>query len=192
MAEGKSWQARIGEATDALAQDFVESITYDNRLYRQDVAGSVAHARMLAKAGLITEDEETKIVAGLKAIEEDFAAGRISLDKSLEDIHMVVEAELIRRIGEPGRKLHTARSRNDQVALDLALWVRQSSLEIAKRLHDLCRAFVSMAQRSTPTWSCPRSRTCNARNRDRGGRPNAWRGARCSTAMRIVAPRPGI
>lgn len=105
MAEGKSWQARIGEATDALAQDFVESITYDNRLYRQDVAGSVAHARMLAKAGLITEDEETKIVAGLKAIEEDFAAGRISLDKSLEDIHMVVEAELIDPISRTNRAL---------------------------------------------------------------------------------------
>ncbi len=147
--QSKSWQARIGEATDALAQDFVESITYDNRLYRQDIAGSIAHARMLTKCGLITEDEEVKIVAGLRAIEKDFAAGKIHLDKSLEDIHMVVESELIRRIGEPGRKLHTARSRNDQVALDLALWIRESSLEIAQRLHDLCRAFVTMAQRST-------------------------------------------
>ena len=149
MAEEKSWQARIGEATDALAQDFVESITYDNRLYPQDIAGSIAHARMLAKAGLITADDETQIIAGLKAIEGDFAAGKINLDKSNEDIHMVVEAELIKRIGEPGRKLHTARSRNDQVALDLALWVRHSSLEIARRLHDLCRAFVTLALNST-------------------------------------------
>ncbi len=149
MAEQKSWQARISEATDALAQDFVESISYDNRLYRQDIAGSIAHAKMLSKVGLITEDEEVSIIAGLKLIQEDFAAGKIALDKSQEDIHMVVEAELIRRIGEPARKLHTARSRNDQVALDLALWIRQSSMEVAKRLHDLCRALVEMAGRST-------------------------------------------
>ena len=148
MAEAKSWQARISEATDALAQDFVESISYDNRLYRQDIAGSIAHAKMLSKVGLITEDEEVRIIAGLKLIQKDFAAGKIALDKSQEDIHMVVEAELIRRIGEPGRKLHTARSRNDQVALDLALWVRQSAFEVAKRLHDLCRAFIEMGHRS--------------------------------------------
>ena len=127
---------------------FVESISYDNRLYRQDIAGSIAHAKMLSKVGLITEDEEVRIIAGLKLIQKDFAAGKIALDKSQEDIHMVVEAELIRRIGEPGRKLHTARSRNDQVALDLALWVRQSAFEVAKRLHDLCRAFIEMGHRS--------------------------------------------
>lgn len=145
----KSWQARIGEATDALAQDFVESISYDNRLYQQDIAGSIAHAGMLAKVGLISRDDEIAIVAGLKLIEKDFAAGKINLDKAQEDIHMVVESELIRRIGEPGRRLHTARSRNDQVALDLALWVRESALLAGKRLHDLCRAFVSLAERSS-------------------------------------------
>jgi argininosuccinate lyase len=150
MAEqtNKSWQARIGEATDALAQDFVESISYDNRLFRQDIAGSIAHAGMLAKQGLITREDEIAIVAGLKGIEKDFEAGKIALDKSLEDIHMVVESELIERIGEPGRRLHTARSRNDQVALDLALWVRESALEAGKRLHDLCRAFIVLAEKS--------------------------------------------
>lgn len=144
----KSWQARIREATDALAQDFVESISYDNRLYRQDIAGSIAHAGMLAKVGLITPADRDAIERGLKAIEKDFEAGRIVLDKSKEDIHMVVEAELIARIGEPGRRLHTARSRNDQVALDLALWVRESALEAGKKLHDLCRAYICLADRS--------------------------------------------
>ena len=149
MAEEKSWQARISEATDKLAQDFVESISYDNRLYQQDIAGSIAHATMLAQCGLITDADRQQIIEGLEGIGKDFAAGKIPLDKSLEDIHMVVEAELIRRIGEPGRRLHTARSRNDQVALDLALWLRSSSVEIARRLHDLCRAYVELAHRST-------------------------------------------
>src|SRR5215204_346696 len=98
----KSWQARIGEATDALAQSFVESISYDRRIYKQDVAGSVAHATMLAKVGLITDAERDAIVEGLKSIERDIEADKLEFDVALEDIHMVVEAELIKRIGEPG------------------------------------------------------------------------------------------
>src|SRR5438477_7861669 len=106
MAEEKSWQARISEATDALAQSFVESISYDRRLYKHDIAGSIAHATMLAKVGLITDGDRDAIVAGLKTIEKDIEVGQFTFDQSLEDIHMVVEAELIKRIGEPGRKLH--------------------------------------------------------------------------------------
>src|SRR5688572_27715813 len=120
----KSWQSRIGEATDALAQSFVESISYDRRLYKHDIAGSLAHAAMLAKVGLITEDERRQIEDGLRSIERDIEAGNFLFDESLEDIHMVIEDALIKRVGEPGRKLHTGRSRNDQVALDLALWIR--------------------------------------------------------------------
>src|SRR5207302_5453134 len=123
--KGKSWQARIGEGTDKLAQSFVESISYDRRLYKQDIAGSIAHATMLAKVGLITDAERDKIIEGLKSIERDIAADHFTFDISNEDIHMVIEAELIKRIGEPGRKLHTGRSRNDQVALDLMLWIRE-------------------------------------------------------------------
>src|SRR5947209_17497654 len=110
----KSWQARIAggaEATDALAQSFVESISYDRRLYKHDVAGSIAHATMLAKVGLITDAERDAIVEGLKSIERDIEAGNFTFDETLEDIHMVVEAELSKRIGEPGRRLHTGRSR---------------------------------------------------------------------------------
>ena len=115
----KSWQARIGEATDAVAQKFVESISYDRRIYKQDVAGSVAHATMLAKVGLITDGERDAIVAGLRSIERDIEAGNFVFDESLEDIHMVVEAALIERIGDPGRKLHTGRSRNDRLAINV-------------------------------------------------------------------------
>src|SRR5438270_1887303 len=144
----KSWQARIGEATDALAASFVESISYDRRLYKHDVAGSVAHATMLAKVGLITDAERDAIVEGLRGIERDIEAGNFRFDESLEDIHMVVEAELIKRIGEPGRKLHTGRSRNDQVALDFILWMSQAASSISDHLDDLNRAFVSLADRS--------------------------------------------
>lgn len=148
MAEQKSWQARIGEATDALAQSFVESISYDRRLYKQDIAGSIAHATMLEKAGLLTPAERDAIIDGLNSIAGDIESGNFIFDQSLEDIHMVVEKALIDRIGDPGRKLHTARSRNDQVALDLSLWIRESAIEIGRKLHDLCRAHVALAERS--------------------------------------------
>src|SRR4051794_14443664 len=144
----KSWQARIGEATDALAQSFVESISYDRRLYKHDVAGSIAHATMLAKVGLITDQDRDAIEKGLKSIERDIEAGHFEFDESLEDIHMVIEAELIQRIGEPGRRLHTGRSRNDQVALDLLLWLNASEMHFGGQLIDLERAFVSLAERS--------------------------------------------
>src|SRR3954471_14514007 len=127
----KSWQARIGEATDAIAQSFVESISYDKRLYKHDIAGSIAHAAMLAKVGLITADERAKIEQGLRSIEKDIEADNLKFDISNEDIHMVVEAELIQRIGEPGRKLHTGRSRNDQVALDFTLGLTDAAVALS-------------------------------------------------------------
>jgi len=145
----KSWQARIGEATDDLAASFVESISYDRRLYKQDVAGSIAHATMLAKVGLITDADRDAIVQGLKSIERDIEAGNFHFDQSLEDIHMVIEAELIKRVGEPGRRLHTGRSRNDQVALDLQLWLYQSCLELARAAGDMCKAFIALAERNS-------------------------------------------
>ena len=147
----KSWQARIGEATDAIAQSFVESISYDKRLYKHDIAGSIAHAAMLAKVGLITEDERAKIEAGLRSIEKDIEADELPFDVAMEDIHMVVEAELINRIGEPGRKLHTGRSRNDQVALDLALWFDHAGPTLEAQVRDLQKAFVDLAERSRDT-----------------------------------------
>src|SRR4029453_8017259 len=99
-APNKSWQARIGEATDALAQSFVESISYDHRLYKHDIAGSIGHATMLAKGGLITDADRDAIEGGLKSIERDIESGNFQFDEAMEDIHMVVEAELIKRVGE--------------------------------------------------------------------------------------------
>jgi argininosuccinate lyase len=144
----KPWQARIAESTDALAQSFVESISYDRRLYKHDIAGSIAQAQMLFMTSVISDKERDAIIDGLRGIERDIEAGTFAFDESLEDIHMIVEAELIKRIGEPGRKLHTGRSRNDQVALDLSLWVLEQVRELTQRLEDLCRAFVELAGRS--------------------------------------------
>src|SRR5438552_6015139 len=128
----KSWQARISEATDKLAQSFVESISYDKRLYKHDIAGSIAHATMLAKVGLISGEERDAIVEGLKGIERDIEAQNFTFDIANEDIHMVIEAELIKRIGEPGRKLHTGRSRNDQVATDFVLWAYTTAEDLGR------------------------------------------------------------
>jgi argininosuccinate lyase len=149
MATDKSWQSRIGKPTDDLAQAFVESISYDRRLYKHDIAGSIAHATMLAKVGLISEAECKAITDGLKSIERDIEADKFEFDESLEDIHMVIEAALIERIGEPGRKLHTGRSRNDQVALDLMVWLEEMECKIISSLHDLCRCFIRLAERSS-------------------------------------------
>ncbi len=131
-----------------MAQKFVESISYDRRLYKHDIAGSIAHATMLAKVGLISDGERDEIVAGLKGIERDIEAGTFVFDEGLEDIHMVIEAALIERIGEAGRKLHTGRSRNDQVATDVICWVNDAAEKLRARLMNLCGAFVACAERS--------------------------------------------
>ncbi|MGH7178785.1 MAG: argininosuccinate lyase [Tepidisphaeraceae bacterium] len=148
----KSWQSRIDEPTDKLAQEFVESISYDWRLYKHDIGGSIAHATMLAKVKLITDADRDAIVNGLKEIEAEIDRAGPSwpgFKKELEDIHMCVESELTARIGEPGRKLHTGRSRNDQVATDLGMWIFDVSRTLEHQLHhELCGAFIKLAERS--------------------------------------------
>lgn len=149
--QGKSWQARISEATDAIAQQFVESVSYDWRLYKHDIAGSIAHATMLEKVGLITGADREAIYAGLKEIEAEIDRDGpkwAGFKPELEDIHMCVESALTERIGEPGRKLHTGRSRNDQVALDLILWVREATENLIVSTRDLGKAFLALADRS--------------------------------------------
>ena len=150
----KSWQARIAEATDALGRDFVESVSYDWRLYKQDVAGSLAHAAMLAKVGLITEADRDAIARGLREIEAEIdrdGPAWPGFDKQYEDIHMCVEKALIDKIGEPGRRLHTGRSRNDQVATDLQMWLMDSSEELSETNRRLLRSLLSLAERSIGT-----------------------------------------
>lgn len=144
-AAQKSWQARITEAQDALAIQFVESLSFDFRLAKHDIVGSIAHATMLHSAGLLSKKDLNAIKNGLSSILEDIQAEKFRPDISQEDIHMAVEAELIKRIGEPGKRLHTARSRNDQVALDIRLWCRDAIQTLHLKINDVQRAFVKMA-----------------------------------------------
>jgi argininosuccinate lyase len=145
-APEKSWQARIGAAQDALAVQFVESLSFDFRLAKHDILGSIAHATMLASVKLLSKKDLRAIVAGLHSILDDINAGAFKPDITQEDIHMAVEAELTKRIGEPAKRLHTARSRNDQVALDIRLWCREAIGILTEKIADAQRAFVQMAR----------------------------------------------
>ena len=111
------WAGRFSKEVDSKVNDFNSSISFDGRMYRQDIKGSMAHAEMLGKQGIIDIHESEKIIAGLKSILEDIDSGKLMLDPNAEDIHMFVEQELTNRLGDTGKRLHTARSRNDQVAL---------------------------------------------------------------------------
>ena len=126
----KLWGGRFTKETDKLVDNFNASISFDRKFYREDINGSIAHVTMLAKQNIITEDDKTAIINGLNSILDDIDSGALVIDDEHEDIHSFVEANLIERIGEPGKKLHTGRSRNDQVALDMRLYVRNEITEI--------------------------------------------------------------
>jgi argininosuccinate lyase len=139
----KAWGGVFDEATDRRVEEFTQSVSFDRRLYAQDIDASVAHAQMLAKVGLLTADECAQIEQSLGDIRQEIEQGRFPFRSELEDIHMHVERALVDRIGDTGRKLHTARSRNDQVSTDLRLWARQAIDQIGARLIALQRAFVA-------------------------------------------------
>ncbi|MBC7325086.1 MAG: argininosuccinate lyase, partial [Moorella sp. (in: Bacteria)] len=141
----KLWGGRFTRTTDRLVEDFHSSIRFDQRLYRQDIAGSIAHARMLAAVGLITPAEGEAIIKGLEGIRADIEAGRVTFDVGAEDIHMNIEKLLTERIGAAGKKLHTARSRNDQVALDLRLYLKEEIPAVKKLLAGLQKVLVDLA-----------------------------------------------
>jgi argininosuccinate lyase len=141
------WKGRFQQQTAALLQTYSESISYDWRLWPHDIEGSIAHSAALEKAGLLTSEERKAIVDGLLAIGEEIEKGAFQFRTELEDIHMNIEAELTRRIGDPGAKLHTARSRNDQVALDIRLYLRSECDALDKLLGDLQGALVELGQR---------------------------------------------
>lgn len=141
------WKGRFQQETSALLQQYSESISFDWRLWRQDIAGSLAHSAALEKAGLLTPEERAQIVAGLREIGAEIEAGKFQFKTELEDIHMNIEAELTRRIGAAGAKLHTARSRNDQVALDLRLYLREEADALAAALRAMQRALVALGAR---------------------------------------------
>lgn len=143
----KSWEKRLTGGPDEAAVDFVESLSVDSRLYKYDIVGSIAHAEMLAEEKLISRGELKAIKGGLIEISEEIAAGRFEFRKEYEDIHMAVEAALIDRIGEAGKKLHTGRSRNDQVATDIRLWMRDEIEVLQAKITLVQRAFVKLAKK---------------------------------------------
>ncbi|MBS5430060.1 argininosuccinate lyase [Merdimonas faecis] len=146
------WGGRFTKETDQLVYDFNASITFDRRMYEEDIEGSLAHVKMLARQGILTEKEKEEIVAGLKGILEDVKAGRLEISEQYEDIHSFVEATLTERIGEPGKKLHTGRSRNDQVALDMKLYVRKETKQLDALLKEMLEALLSIMEEHVDTY----------------------------------------
>ncbi|MDU2066490.1 MAG: argininosuccinate lyase [Sporomusaceae bacterium] len=144
----KLWGGRFSKNTDVLVEEFTSSISFDCRMYKEDIAGSIAHATMLAKCKILTQEEADTIIGGLKEILADIEAGNFSFEVSLEDIHMNIEKRLTDRIGPVGGKLHTARSRNDQVALDTHLYLRGQIEVIGKLIVDLQKALVEVAEKN--------------------------------------------
>src|SRR5437870_2768029 len=140
-------EGRFSSPAAEIAQRYSESVSFDRRLYRHDIAGSIAHAAALASAGILAADEFEMITRGLREIENEIATGTFVWDTSLEDVHMNIEAMLTKRIGPAGAKLHTARSRNDQIALDLRLYVREEIDQIVTRLRALQNALLLLAQK---------------------------------------------
>jgi len=147
----KPWQGRFEKDTSRILEDFSQSVSFDQQLYPQDIPGSIAHARMLGKQGIITEEDSRLIVEGLEAILEELEGGSIPWDTALEDVHMNIETILTRRIGETGGRLHTARSRNDQVALDLKMYIRDTSDDILRRIRDMLSCLLERAREQKET-----------------------------------------
>ncbi len=143
----KMWKGRFKSATHPLMEAFGQSLSFDTELAGQDVALSLAHAKMLHAVGLLTKKEYAAIKRGLESIAKDIAAGALKYDPANEDIHMSIEAELTKRIGEPAKKLHTGRSRNDQVATDLRLWAREKQDALLGRLRSLMLSLMEVARR---------------------------------------------
>ncbi|MEO1816320.1 MAG: argininosuccinate lyase [Acetobacterium sp.] len=147
----KMWGGRFSKKTDLLTDDFNSSISFDQRLYKQDITGSIAHARMLGKQNIIDPEESEKIIEALEAILLDIEAGSIEFSVSMEDIHMNVEAILTERIGDVGKKLHTGRSRNDQVATDMRLYVKEIATDSKSLIQNLILTLLDLAEDHTNT-----------------------------------------
>ena len=144
----KLWEGRFSKALDSHADDFNSSISVDSRMYKQDITGSMAHAAMLAAQGIIAEQDADAIIAELEAILQDIENGSLPIDTAAEDIHMFVETELTKRIGDVGKKLHTARSRNDQVAVDIRMYLREQIVEIQQKVKNLVEVLADLAQQN--------------------------------------------
>jgi argininosuccinate lyase len=147
----KAWSGRFNKATDSLTDDFNSSIHFDARLYRQDIEGSIAHVKMLGKQNILEDSEVNLIVKGLEEILQEIESGKIAFDIRMEDIHMNIEALLIERIGSVGKKLHTGRSRNDQVATDMRLYLKEMCNELIGEISDLGLVLLKLSKKHTNT-----------------------------------------
>ena len=148
----KLWGGRFTKETNQLVHNFNESLSFDQKFYKQDIQGSIAHVTMLAKQGILSNEDRDVIIAGLKSICEDIDAGKLEFNTGAEDIHSFVEAELIERIGDAGKRLHTGRSRNDQVALDMKLYTRDEITEIDELLKNLLKVILRIMKENTETY----------------------------------------
>ena len=148
----KLWGGRFTKETNKLVENFNESLSFDHRFYKQDIRGSIAHVKMLAKQNILTDNERDKIIEGLNSIEADIDSGKLKFDDGSEDIHSFVEAHLIERIGDTGKKLHTGRSRNDQVALDMKLYVRDEIDELKYLLYELLSEVLNIMEDNKSTY----------------------------------------
>ena len=148
----KLWGGRFTKETNKLVENFNESLSFDHRFYKQDIRGSIAHVKMLAKQNILTDNERDKIIEGLNSIEADIDSGKLKFDDGSEDIHSFVEAHLIERIGDTGKKLHTGRSRNDQVALDMKLYVRDEIDELKDLLYELLSEVLNIMEENKSTY----------------------------------------
>lgn len=148
----KLWGGRFTKETNKLVESFNESLSFDHRFYKQDIRGSIAHVKMLAKQNILTDDERDKIIEGLNSIEKDIESGVLKFDDGSEDIHSYVEVHLIERIGDTGKKLHTGRSRNDQVALDMKLYVRDEIDELKDLIYELLSEILRIMEENTTTY----------------------------------------
>jgi argininosuccinate lyase len=146
------WGGRFEKGTDAMVNEFNASVRFDSRLFLEDVKGSMAHVKMLAKQKILTEEEAQSILVGLKGIADDVADGKLEITSEYEDVHSFVEASLIDRIGEAGKKMHTGRSRNDQVALDMRLYIRDEIDETLNLLKGLLETLESLIEKNTETY----------------------------------------
>lgn len=145
------WEGRFKKKLDSKVNDFNSSISFDSRMYKQDIEGSIAHAKMLSKQNIIEESETAKIIIELKRILKEIDEGRLIIDENAEDIHMFVESELTKRIGNTGKRLHTARSRNDQVALDIRMYLKEEIINIINMLKELIIALIDKAEENIET-----------------------------------------
>ena len=147
----KLWGGRFTKETNQLVHNFNASLSFDQKFYEEDIAGSIAHVTMLAKQGILTQEDKDSIINGLNGIRDDIRSGKLIIDEEHEDIHSFVEAHLIERIGDAGKRLHTGRSRNDQVALDMKLYTRKEVLEMNDLLKELLESLLKIMKENTDT-----------------------------------------